>query len=87
MRLGASVLLRRGLPEAPALRASVRCGLKARSSLGMPRDAILSSMCGGEGGELRAGLQADPEDARGFCGGEESVSAELDFGGGGLDGG
>src|SRR5579864_517044 len=43
-RFGPSVLVRRGEAERPAPRASVRCGLKARSSFGIPSEDILSSM-------------------------------------------
>lgn len=44
MRFGWSPLPRRGEAERPAARASVRCGVKARSSFGIPSAAIFSSI-------------------------------------------
>lgn len=43
-RFGLSSLVRPGEPERLAPRAKVKCGVKARSSLGIPSDAILSSI-------------------------------------------
>src|ERR1700724_2778728 len=50
MRLEVSVWLRRGEAERPAARASVRWGVKARSSFGIPSNASLMSMAAAKAG-------------------------------------
>src|ERR1700728_399580 len=44
VRLGPSLLLMRGEPEALRPRARVMCGLKGRSSFGIPSEGIVSSI-------------------------------------------
>ncbi len=78
--LGASPLRHFGSPERPAPRASVRCGLKARSSRGMPSSAIAAvNLRGRARAKLRSSMNSNPEDARRLRGRKEAVSRHADF--------
>ncbi len=76
-----SALLRRGEPEPPA--ASGQRHVRTEGAVFLRNSQRCHCLVDGrsQGGQFGAGFKTDPEDARRFRGGKESVAAEMNFAG------